>query len=154
LDCFCGCGRKVGIRMRDVNKRGATINRNALLIRALLQRGLSSPAAEAFVSDAMTHCQTLATAVHTNARLDRDLETETSRFMSFANARFSERALRSEVRVSRKSREDAAAEMLAGTWDPFANVEIPGRERVEQAPAPTAHPPTWQNVRDTSSDAT
>jgi hypothetical protein len=140
--------------MRDVNKRGAAINRDALFIRALLRRGLSSPAAEAFVSDAITHCETLATAVHTGVRLDRAAEIETSRFMSFANARFSERALRGEVRVSRKSRQVAAAEMLAGTWDPFANVEIPGRERVEPAPAPKAHPPTWQKVRDTSSDAT
>jgi hypothetical protein len=102
VECFCGCGRKVGIRMRDVNKRGAAIDRDALLIRALLQRGLSSPAAEAFVSDAMAHCETLASAVHTGVRLDRDVETETSRFASFANARFSERALRSEVRVSQE----------------------------------------------------
>jgi hypothetical protein len=139
--------------MRDVNKRGAEINKDGLLIRALLQRGLKSPAAEAFVHDATTHCETLATAVHTGARLDRNAEDETSAFMRFAKARFSDRALQSAVRASRKSSQNGAAEMSAGTWDPYENVEIPGRERVEPGPAPNAHPPTWQDVRDTSSDA-
>ena len=40
MECFCGCGRKVDRRMRDVNKRGAEINKEALLIRALLQLSL------------------------------------------------------------------------------------------------------------------
>jgi hypothetical protein len=139
--------------MRDVNKRGGEINKDALLIRALLQRGLKSPVAEAFVEDATTHCKTLATAVHTGVRLDRNAEDETSAFMRFAKARFSERALQSTVRASRKSSQNAAIEMAAGTWDPFEDVEIPGRDRAEAGPAPDAHPPTWQDVRDTSSDA-
>ena len=153
MECFCGCGRKVDRRMRDVSKRGTEINRDAVLIRALLQRGLKSPAAEAFVQDAAAHCETLATAVHTGGRLDRNAEAETSAFKRFAKARFSERALQSEVRVSRKSPQNAAAEMAAGTWDPFENVEIPGREGDEVGPAPRTHPPTWQDVRDPSSDA-
>jgi hypothetical protein len=148
VECFCGCGREVRRRTRDVNKRGASINRDALLVRAMLQRGLRSPAAEAFVEDATTHCETLATAVHTNSRLDHDVEEETSHFMRFANARFSERALRSEVRLSKKSPAEAAAAISAGTWDPFATVEVPGRERSEPEPPGSAHPPTWDSVRD------
>jgi hypothetical protein len=140
-------------RVRDVNKRGAEINKDALLIRALLQRGLKSPAAEAFVEDATTHCETLATAVHTGARLDRNAEDETSAFMRFAKARFSERALQSSVRTSRKGSQNAAIAMAAGRWDPFEDVEIPGRERDEAAPPPKGRPPTWQDVRDTPSDA-
>lgn len=153
VECFCGCGRKVGLRMREVNKRGGSINRNALIIRAMVQRGLRSPTAEAFLVDATTHCETLATAVHTGSRLDRAAEAETSHFERFAKARFSERALQSRVRASRKSSQNAAIEMAAGTWDPFEDVEIPGRDGAEAGPVPNAHPPTWQDVRDTSSDA-
>ena len=135
--------------MRDVNKRGAEINKEALLIRALLQRGLKSPTAEAFVEDATTHCETLATAVHTGARLDSDAEDETSAFMRFAKARFSARALQASVRTSRKGSQNAAIDMAAGTWDPFD----PGRERDKGAPTPKGQPPTWQDVRDPSSGA-
>jgi hypothetical protein len=134
--------------MRDVNKRGASINRDALVVRALLQHGLRSPTAAAYLTDATAHCETLATAVHTGARLDRDVEEETSHFMKFSEARFSDPALRSSVRVAKKSPEEAAADMAAGRWDPFATVELPGHERAEPAPPPKARPPTWQSLRD------
>ncbi len=125
MECFCGCGRKVRLRMRPINKRGSTIGSDVANVRMMLRHGMQSPSAEAYVRDGELLCQALADAVHAGVDPGAELERETSGFMRFGNANFSDAAIGASIARSRMSVDDALAATRSGEWDPFADVEVP-----------------------------
>lgn len=124
--CFCGCGHKVTFSRRAWNKRGAIINADLSHIRFLLERGMQSPSAEAYLHDGDIFCAALADAVHTGLDPGPELERETRGFMRFGHTCFGERALGSRIRRAGFGVEEAVALISTGEWDPFDAVEIPG----------------------------
>ena len=122
--CFCGCGRKVSFGRRSVNKRGSIINGDLAQVRMMLDRGMVSPSAQAFVHDGEILCGALADALHEGVDPGPEVEAETRGFMRFGRS-FGNAALGNAIRRSGMSSDQALAAIMSGEWDPFADVEIP-----------------------------
>jgi hypothetical protein len=154
--------------MRPVNKRGAIITKDAAFVRTLVSLGVKSPNAEIFLHDSVNLSAALAAAVHAGADPGPDVDAETRGFMRFAHANFSDGAFGAAARRSGLSEQEAAMALKDRSWDPFADVEMPLRDREpdeteralssseesdqrsESKGTPRASPPTWEQIRDES----
>ena len=158
MECFCGCGREVRVRLRSVNRYGKLINREGAITKALLARGMQSPNAERFLREAQAHCQTCADAVHADEKPPRPVALALERYTRFATVRFSESALRSAVKRKGIGPQEAMAEIEAGRWDPFPDITFPTPEQKPEpeefmppvAAPPPARPPSWREVHEDS----
>ena len=144
--------------MRAVNRYGKLINRDGVMIKALLARGMQSPNAERFLREAQAHCQTCAAAVHADEKPPHRVAMEIEHYTRFSSVRFSDRALAKAAKRSRMTAQEAMVELEAGRWDPFPAIAFPGPEAEQPAPtepmrdefAPPARPPSWREVREDS----
>jgi hypothetical protein len=142
--------------MRSVNRYGKLINREGAIIKALLARGMRSPNAERFLREAQAHCQTCAAAVHADEKPPQPVTMALERYTRFATVRFSESALRSAVKRSKMTSQEAIVEIETGRWDPFPDIVFPTPEPKPQkfappvAAPPPARPPSWREVREDS----
>jgi hypothetical protein len=123
--CFCGCGRKVKFGARSINKRGKIIRADVRQIEMLLDGGMQSPNAEQFAHDGLALCGVLADAVHLGMDPGPEVESETRGFMAFSRENFGTAAFGRQIRQRGLSSDQAVAEVAAGEWDPFADVEMP-----------------------------
>ena len=143
--------------MRGVNRYGKLINREGAIIKALLERGMRSPNAERFLREAQAHCRTCEAAVHADQKPTQPVSMALERYTRFATIRFSESALRSAVKRSKMTSQEAIVEIETGRWDPFPDIEFPTPEPEPQkfappvAAPPPARPPSWREVREDSS---
>jgi hypothetical protein len=71
--CFCGCGTKVPLGLRSVNRRGKRIRKDVEPIEMFLRVGLRSPNAERFVAEGREYQAEIAEAVHTRTMPDASL---------------------------------------------------------------------------------
>jgi hypothetical protein len=124
MRCFCGCGRKVAFGMKAVSKRGQIIGGDVANARGFLNAGVQSPSGEMFVHDDEIMLSALAEAVHAGIDPGPELESETRGFMAFGR-NFNEAGIGAAVRRSGLSSDEAAAMLIQGEWDPWADLEIP-----------------------------
>jgi hypothetical protein len=124
MRCFCGCGRKVPrfpLGVRSVNRRGRRIAKDVALIEGLLDRGLQSPNAEAFVKDGHSIQAALREAVHDPADPGPRIEAQSRDLLRRARERFITARIGKAARRAGLSAEEAADAMARGEFDPFAN---------------------------------
>ena len=89
------------------------------MIESLLQRGLQSPNAEAFVEDGHAIMADLADAVHTRSDPGPQVEAESRDLMRRARERFVTVRIGQAARRAGLSADQAVAAMARGEFDPF-----------------------------------
>ena len=131
MQCFCGCGKKVRLKMRSTNKRGKRLLDDAARIQNLLDQGLASPNASTFVEQASHWCQAFAAAVHDDTRPDEAEPGVSNTYLGWLREVTPFVGNAGVVYLGKRAREAglqpdvAMALILAGDWDPYAGVRIP-----------------------------
>jgi hypothetical protein len=121
MRCFCGCGMKVPIGLRSVNRRGKRITKDVEPIELFLSRGLQSPNAERFVAAGQEYQAEIAEAIHTRTMPDAGLEADTRDFMRWTRERFLPSRIGQAAKRAGLDSGQAAAAIASGRWDPFAD---------------------------------
>jgi hypothetical protein len=123
MECFCGCGRSVPrfpLGLRSVNKRGARHAADVSKIQRLLDAGMRSPTAEAYVADGEEIMERIALAVHGRTDPGPEVETASRAFLSRTRAKFTDTALGKAARRSGLDESNALDLITRGEFDPFA----------------------------------
>src|SRR4051794_15123565 len=117
--CFCGCGRDVPLRRRAANRRGARVDEELRLVRALFDKGLRSPSAAALVRDGDLLRMQLADAVHTGTGPSAATDEEARDFIELAHERFGPAAFGRALKKAKLKADQALILVERGEWDPF-----------------------------------
>jgi hypothetical protein len=122
MECFCGCGQKVRrfpLGLRSINERGAIIASDVQSVELMLDRGMKSPNAKAFVGEGHMWMEKLALAVHNRQDAGADVEAGSREFIREGRERFGEAALGAAVRESGMGEKQAIDALILGEFDPF-----------------------------------
>ncbi len=127
MDCFCGCGQKVGrfpLGVRSVNKRGARHRDDVASVQKWLDLGVVSPNADAYIEECEKVMGLIATSIHGGYQPSGDTEAQSRRLLAEARARSTDHAvggvLRQAAMEHDASEDDLALALRRGEFDPFA----------------------------------